>query len=449
MLNRQVASYELRVASGERRCAAHAPHRRSRSHLAPPLLRPPASSLQPPASLPPRHLAARSPDLDVRPAVRPDGRRGDLPRRQPLRRQGRPVRPRRRPGRRAPSPSSRPAAAAAAVSGCTPTTRRDRSNAIDGLLRRRPRRRRPRPRLRHRPRRRRRDRPVHDGSATSFPTTPNWRHQRQSVVRPRRPTRLAGRRRGPSAASRSRRFPAAIKLPPGVAETIFRLHDDVIGRAARRRTTTPACSAGRPSTTTTARQQHARRPDRRHAAGPRLRRQLLVARHGRADQLRGASSACSPPTRGYGSFLYEVSVAVFHKREDDPDDRHRAGARRRARPRRRPAALLRHGTTPTTSTTPSQDIRPGQWIALAGVHPTTGKFLLKWYRLLSLDDETDDSTQSEPAAYTAPAATRWSKAPTGRADRSPPNTQVATNLRAILLPGVIGVTTQTVKLETE
>jgi hypothetical protein len=110
-----------------------------------------------------------------------------------------------------------------------------------------------------------------------------------------------------------------------------------------------------------------------------------------------------------------------------------------------------------------EGIRPGRWIMLTGVHPATGKFLLRWYRLMSLDDETadlsddtDDDPTTQPVRLLSDPDTvvvgrhamvegpEWPMEPVGSEGQL-----VAPNLRAILLPGVIAVTTQTVKLSEE
>jgi hypothetical protein len=144
------------------------------------------------------------------------------------------------------------------------------------------------------------------------------------------------------------------------------------------------------------------------------------------------------------SFLYEVSVAVFRKREDEPS----AASERLLQAELGPGGdLVVFAADYTTVDDASQDIRAGNWIALAGVHPTTGKFLLKWYRLLAYEDETDD----EPllSSGTAPGRLAMVEGPEWPTTTNAAGVELpALNLRAILLPNIIGVATQTVKLET-
>jgi hypothetical protein len=152
----------------------------------------------------------------------------------------------------------------------------------------------------------------------------------------------------------------------------------------------------------------------------------------------------APGNPRHGSFLYEVSVAVFRKREDEPS----AASERLLQAELGPGGdLVVYNANLDVVDEASLDIRAGNWIAIAGVHPTTGKFLLKWYRLLAYDDETDEH-ELYPGAPTRIGRRAMLEGP-----EWPPNTPTAnplysTNLRAILLPNVIGVATQTVKLET-
>ena len=155
-------------------------------------------------------------------------------------------------------------------------------------------------------------------------------------------------------------------------------------------------------------------------------------------------AALQPSDPQYGNALYDVSVAVFHKREITPS----------AASERSIMAELAVGgelvfvdednpNDPEVIDAALDGVRSGQWIALAGVHPTTGQFLLKWYRLLALDDETETNVaipgHSDVAMRRAMVeGPEW---PT-----LTPGAEVH-DLRAIVLPGVISVTTQTVAME--
>lgn len=158
-------------------------------------------------------------------------------------------------------------------------------------------------------------------------------------------------------------------------------------------------------------------------------------------------AALQPAHPLYGSELYEVSVAVFYKRVAVPGaDTERAIE----------AALNPGGELVIFAPNNAIDvvdaacdgIRPGNWIALAGVHPVNGRLLLKWYRLLSFDGETQEN--SSIAGTSGNLAVRramldgpdWPRNPTNQYQSAP-----VQNLRAILLPGVIGVSTQYLPME--
>jgi hypothetical protein len=165
-----------------------------------------------------------------------------------------------------------------------------------------------------------------------------------------------------------------------------------------------------------------------------------------------ALQAMQPSDPRHGSFLYDVSVAVFLRREITPG----------ARTERMLAAELGPGgdlvlydpqNDAATVDFATEDVRPGRWIALVGPHPSTGKLLLYWYKLLSLDDETADGANARSPlrllSNTNTIVTGRSAMVDGPEWPTTSSQPVAQNLRAILLPGVIGVTTQTLKLNEE
>ena len=147
-----------------------------------------------------------------------------------------------------------------------------------------------------------------------------------------------------------------------------------------------------------------------------------------------------PALPGYGSFFYEVSVAVVERRVATIDPA--LGAEN---PERVMEAALNLGNElvlfhgdPKMVDAAVEDVRPGDWIALAGVNQTSGDFLLKWYRILSLDDETDDTVS--PAIRRAMLdGPDW--------PGLGPNFNSIPDLRAIILPRVVTVATQALQLE--
>jgi len=137
---------------------------------------------------------------------------------------------------------------------------------------------------------------------------------------------------------------------------------------------------------------------------------------------------------------YDVSVVVFRKREETPS----ATSERLIE-----AEMINDGELAIYSTTPTanadvddavDDIRPGNWIAVMGVNQTTGDFLMRWYRLLAMDDETSSVTlagSTPQGRYLMLDGPDW------------PFTTPASyqNLRVVLMPGVISVATQQMTME--
>jgi hypothetical protein len=153
-------------------------------------------------------------------------------------------------------------------------------------------------------------------------------------------------------------------------------------------------------------------------------------------------AALQPSHPLYGNALCDVSVAVFYKRDVTPsfESERSLGATLHAG---NELELFSSGSNAYDAIdAATEELRAGHWIALAGVHPTTGQFLLKWYRLLSIDDETDDS-----GAYPLRRATLDGPEWPWDVKSNPNDPDRATNLRAIIVPGVIAVSTQAVPME--
>lgn len=150
--------------------------------------------------------------------------------------------------------------------------------------------------------------------------------------------------------------------------------------------------------------------------------------------------ALQPINSRFGSDLYEVSVAVFNKREATPAPTSERSI----------DAVFNLGEELVISAASNnidavdnvaEGIRAGNWIAVAGVHQSTGQFLLKWYRILSISDETQDGMAANGLNTGNYAIRRLSL----DGPEWPQNSM--TNLRAILLPGVISVSTQMLPME--
>jgi hypothetical protein len=164
-------------------------------------------------------------------------------------------------------------------------------------------------------------------------------------------------------------------------------------------------------------------------------------------------AALQPINARFGSDLYEVSVAVFNKREPIPPSA--ATERLIEAQMLQGNELIIYDPYVENVDAAAEGIRAGNWIAVTGVHPTTGAFLLKWYRILSIDDETQENQQ----IYNA-AGNLVGNYPVRRAMLDGPDWPLrkvvvsgverflpAIDLRAILLPGVISVQTQMLPME--
>ncbi len=138
------------------------------------------------------------------------------------------------------------------------------------------------------------------------------------------------------------------------------------------------------------------------------------------------------PTNDYGEQRYDVSVVVFRKREETPS----ATSERLIQ-----AEFINEGEIAIYAANAAlvdaavDEIRPGNWIAVAGVNQTTGDFMMKWYRILSKDQETT-------SGFTLPFAGANQQVRFLTLDGPDWPLDSYADLRAILLPGAISVATQ-------
>lgn len=224
-------------------------------------------------------------------------------------------------------------------------------------------------------------------------------------------------------------------LTTPVAETIFRLHDDV--------TTELPSQSDRPGI-----QQW--RVDYAGASEKQPWLHTLLARNYTGSYSWFATvvpttvdgiAALQPIHPRFGSELYEVAVAVCHKREALPPSA--ANERTIAAAMNLGNELVLYATSNNADAVnaAAKDLHASHWIAVAGVHQGTGQFLMKWYKILSMDDETATNQNINPSMSGTLAVRRlmldgpdW-----------PANSM--TNLRAIIVPGIISVTTQYLPME--
>lgn len=245
---------------------------------------------------------------------------------------------------------------------------------------------------------------------------------------------------------------AGTLLTPRVAETIFRLRDDVANELPKEN--------DRPGIQRWTAVDNNATPTPDYAADDTLLARQYAGNYSWLATVVPTSTeslaALQPINARFGSDLYEVSVAVFNKRETAPPSA--------ATERLIEAQMLQGNELVIYGTNSDPDLaaenvnnaveglRPGNWIAVAGVHPTNGSFLMKWYRILSIDDETQEDqpiynnsgnlTGNYPVRRAMLDGPDWPLAELGtssvRADITP---------RAILLPGVISVSTQMLPME--
>jgi len=156
-----------------------------------------------------------------------------------------------------------------------------------------------------------------------------------------------------------------------------------------------------------------------------------------------ALAGLQPADSGYGQYDYEVSVVVFRKRDITPSAESERLVDARLLVGGEIEMFIQGNNSPANLDPAFQDIRSGDWIAVMGVHPTTGVFLLKWYRMLALDRETsvNPNNTNEYLRRAMLAGPDW---PFGGSTNT-----VAANLKVALLPGAIGVVTKPMKMETD
>jgi hypothetical protein len=152
------------------------------------------------------------------------------------------------------------------------------------------------------------------------------------------------------------------------------------------------------------------------------------------------------PSANIKDEFYEVTSVVFYKRDITPSATVAGSA---GSERLIGAEFLNSGelalykqpsdTSDETVDTAVDGIKPTNWIAVCGVNQITGAFMMKWYKILAMDDETDvvQLASSNPQGrYLMVDGPEW---PSGS----------YTNLRAVILPGAIDAYTRVMQIEQE
>jgi hypothetical protein len=148
--------------------------------------------------------------------------------------------------------------------------------------------------------------------------------------------------------------------------------------------------------------------------------------------------------------FYEVTSVVFYKREPTPSATvsSSAGSERLIGAEflnTGELALYNDTSTVDTVDTALDGVKPTNWIAVCGVNQVTGAFMLKWYKILAMDDSSSQDNlpgagNNRTVRYLMVDGPEW---PTGM---NGSNAIGWRNLRAIVIPGAIDAYTQVMQL---
>ncbi len=156
--------------------------------------------------------------------------------------------------------------------------------------------------------------------------------------------------------------------------------------------------------------------------------------------------ALQPSHEAYGEIACDVSVVVFRKRDEIPS----GNSERFALGELLPGGELvvydasGNGKNPAALDAVFDGIRSGTWIALMGVNRTSGDFVMKWYRILSVDDETQ--TEQNVNTITGSVALRRAML-IGPDWPTVPDSTFEGNIGIGIFPGVISVVTKPLRME--
>jgi hypothetical protein len=154
------------------------------------------------------------------------------------------------------------------------------------------------------------------------------------------------------------------------------------------------------------------------------------------------------PSANIKDEFYEVTSVVFYKRDITPSITQNGSA---GSERLIGAEFLNSGelalydydtnTTNETVDTALDGIKPTNWIAVCGVNQITGAFMMKWYKILAMDDSTDQDNlpfagTNKNLRYLMVDGPEWPSGSYG-------------NLRAVILPGAIDAYTRVMQIEQE
>jgi hypothetical protein len=150
--------------------------------------------------------------------------------------------------------------------------------------------------------------------------------------------------------------------------------------------------------------------------------------------------------------FYEVTAVVFYKRDTVPSA---SIAGSPGSERLMDAEFLNSGELVIYDTNTGDEetvdtaldkIKPANWIAVMGVHPVTGMFLMKWYKIMAMDEATEEDIPLNNGSlvdgrYLMVQGPDW---PEVRTNVGPTGW---VNLRVAILPGAIDAYTRVMQIE--
>ena len=143
---------------------------------------------------------------------------------------------------------------------------------------------------------------------------------------------------------------------------------------------------------------------------------------------------------------YEVSVVVFYKRVNTPLPETERMMRAELLTG---GELVMYGGTQEEVDPKFENVKAGDWVAVMGVNETTGAFMLKWYRMLALDEEAYTDGLPSDSGVRVPLRRAMLQGPDWHFPVDPStgfSEPLVTNLRVAIFPGIASVVTREMEL---
>ena len=147
----------------------------------------------------------------------------------------------------------------------------------------------------------------------------------------------------------------------------------------------------------------------------------------------------------YSNYRYDVSVVIFRKRDSEPS---KESERLITAKLESDGNLVIYSQDDQEVEDATKEIRPSNWIALAGVNQVTGVFMLKWYRILAIDSIDPDSPLPRENLVIDIDGTKqihYVRRAMLDGPRWPSHSHF--DIQAVILPGAIGAITQELTME--